>query len=251
MIVRCPHCGTGHAVRYRPGRSPGSQRCEACGKAFAFFPALEIESVGRPVDGALMEPIPRLQVPIPRRPAAAEQPAPLRSRLSRLSAVATRWILHHTRDRATRIGGLAAGIALIAALVLQVLIHERAALAEHPEFAALSDALCRQLPCPRPRGHIPGTIRVGELQLATHEQGWLVVEFLITNAHDRPQAWPLLELALSDRFGRMLARARWEPPEYLVPAEAAHLLGPGEVRRLRLVIDRPAGEVEGISVRTL
>jgi hypothetical protein len=245
MIVRCPHCGTGHAVRYQPGRNPGSQRCEACGKAFAFFPALEIESVGRPVDGALMEPIPRLQVSIPRRPIAAEQPARL-SRLSRLAAVATRWVQHHTHDRATRIGGLAVGIALIAALVLQFLIHERAALAEHPEFAALSDALCRQLPCPHPRGHIPGTIRVGELQLATHEQGWLVVEFLITNTHDGPQAWPLLDLTLSDRFGRMLARARWEPREYLMTAEVAPLLAPGEVRRLRLVIDRPAGEVEGI-----
>jgi hypothetical protein len=251
MIVRCPHCGTGHTVRYQPGRSPASQRCEACGKAFAFFPALEIESVGLPVDRALMEPIPTLQVPTPRRSVAAERPAPSRSPLSRLFVVATRWIPQHAHDRATRIGGLAVGLALIAALVLQFLVHERAALAEHPEFAALSDALCRQLPCPHPRGHLPGTIRVGELQLATHEQGWLVVEFLITNAHDRPQAWPLLELALSDRFGRMLARARWEPREYLVPAETAQLLGPGEVRRLRLVIDRPAGVVEGISVRTL
>jgi len=252
MIVRCPHCGTGHAVRYQPGRSPGSQRCEACGKAFAFFPALEIEAVGLPRDGARMESVPVLQMPIPFSPDAAERLAPPRRPASRDRAAATtRRILRHTRDWAPRIGGLTTGIALIAALGLQFLIHERAALDGHPELAALSDALCRQLPCPDLRRHVRGTIQVGGLQLETQTQGWLRVEMLITNTLERPQPWPRLELALADRFGRALAQAGWEPSDYLGPAEAARMLQPGEVRRLRLVIDQPADAVEGISVRTL
>jgi hypothetical protein len=252
MIVRCPHCGTGHAVRYQPGRSPGSQRCEACGKAFAFFPALEIEAVGLPRDGARMESVPVLQVPIPLSPNAAERPAPPRSPASRdRAAAATRRMLRHTHNWAPRIGGLTVGIALIAALGLQFLIHERAALYRHPELAALSDALCRQLPCPDLRRHIPGAIQVGGLQLETQAQGWLRVDMLITNTLERPQPWPLLELTLADRFGRALAQARWEPSDYLEPTEAARMLQSREVRRLRLVIDQPADAVEGISVRPL
>jgi len=253
MIVRCPHCGTGHAVRYQPGRSPGSQRCGSCGKAFAFFPALEIEAVGLPRDGARMESVPILQVPILFSPDAAERPAPPRSRPAPRdrAAAATRRILRHTHDWAPRIGGLTVGIALIAALGLQFLIHERAALDSHPELAALSDALCRQLPCPDLRRHVRGTMEVGGLHLETQAQGWLRVEMLITNTLERPQPWPRLELALADRFGHALALARWEPSDYLEPAEAARMLQPREVRRLRLVIDQPADAVEGISVRTL
>lgn len=252
MIIRCPHCGTGHAVRYQPGRSPGSQRCEACGKAFAFFPALEIEAVGLPREGARMESVPVLQVPIPLSPDAAERPAPPRSTASPdLAAAAARRILRRGQEWTPRVAGLIVGIAMIGALGLQFLIHERAALDKHPELAALSDALCRQLPCTDLRRHIPGTIQIGGLQLETQAQGWLRVEMLVTNTLERPQPWPMLELALADRFGRALAHARWEPSDYLGPAEAARMLEPGEVRRLRLVINQPAAAVEGISVRPL
>ena len=252
MIVRCPHCGTGHAIRYQPGRSPGSQRCEACGRAFAFFPALEIEAVGLPRDGARMEPVPVLQAPIPLRPDAAERPTPPRSSTSaRPTSTTIRQLVDRARAWIPRITGLILGVALIGTLSLQFLIHERVALASHPELAALSDALCRQLPCPDLRRPIPGTLHIGGLHLDTQAQGWLRVEMRITNTLERPQPWPPLELVLSDRFGRTLAQARWEPLEYLDPVEAARMLEPGEIRRLRLVIDEPAETVEGISVRTL
>ncbi len=219
---------------------------------FAFFPALEIELVGLPRDGARMDPVPVLPVPVPGHTSAAERPSPPRRPASRSGAsAATGRLLQHSRHWRFRIGGLIAGIALIAMLFLQFLIHERAALEPHPELAALSNALCRHLPCPGPRGQIPGSIRITGLQLQQQAHGWLRLEMRISNELDRPQPWPQLELALSDRFGRKLAQARWKPEEYLGPAHTGRMLEAGEVHRLRLVVDRPAGETEGISVRTL
>lgn len=219
---------------------------------FAFFPALEIEMVGLPRDGARMDPVPVLPVPVPGHTSAAERPSPPRRPISRSRAsAATGRLLRRSRNWRFRIGGLVAGIALIGMLLLQFLIHERAALEPHPELAALSTALCRHVPCPGPRGQIPGSIRITGLQLQNQAHGWLRLEMLVSNELDRPQPWPLLELALSDRFGRKLAQARWEPADYLGPSDAARMLEAGETRRLRLVVDRPAGEIEGVSVRTL
>ena len=257
MIVRCPHCGTGHAVRYQSGRSPGGQICEACGRGFAFFPALEIELVGLPRDGARMEPVPVLPMPIPGNTSAAERPSPPRLAMPRGRRLrASGRLRRHGRDPVfrdwgLRIAGLTAGIALIGILFLQVLVHERAAFDRHPELAALGTAVCRHIPCPQPRGQGPEAIRIAGLRLDEQAHGWLRLEMLVSNELDRPQPWPVLELVLSDRFGRKLAQTRWKPAEYLGPDDAARLLQAREVRRLRLVIDRSAGETEGISVRSL
>ncbi|WP_296756377.1 DUF3426 domain-containing protein [Thioalkalivibrio sp.] len=155
-------------------------------------------------------------------------------------------------DWPLRLAGFLAGLALIATLVGQFLVHERAALAAHPELLAISDSLCLHLRCSGPGRRVPSAIGVDALQLERHAQGWLRVEMHVTNHLQRPQPWPLLEMVLSDRFGQTLSLGRWHPNEYLGlsnPApEAIHMLEPGEVRRLRLVIDTPEGEVEGIAV---
>ena len=181
------------------------------------------------------------------RTEATERPAPPRT------AYPGRTARGGYRNRAwiVRIFGLSLGVTLIIALGLQFLIHERAALSSHPELAALSDTLCRQLPCPDLPRTIPGTLEVGDLHLHTQAQGWLRVEMRITNTANRAQPWPPLELLLVDRFGQTLAQVRWTPLDYLDPDEAARSLEPGEARRLRLVIDRPADAVEGVSVHLL
>lgn len=254
MIVRCPHCGTGHAVRYQPGRSPGTQHCNACGQAFAFFPALEIEAVGLPRDGARMEPVPLLQMPIPRTVAPEERPAPPRRAVDGRAQPAGPTPTERRHDGAVRLAGLLVGMLLIATLWVQFLIHERAAHGTHPELAALSDALCRALPCPGSGRRVPGAIGIADLRLEQQAQGWLRLEVTITNHLERTQPWPLLEVRFSDRFGRTLGQGRWHPAEYLgtgTGQETAPSLEAGETRRLRLVLDTPADEVQGVSVRVL
>ena len=239
MIIRCPHCGAGHAVRYHPGHNPGTQRCPACGQTFPFFPALEIELVGQPRAAGMIQSSDS-PIPSPRR-------APGRS-----ASMARAALIPHGQDWPLRLAGFLAGLALIATLVGQFLVHERAALAAHPELVAISDRLCQRLRCPGPGQRVPSAIGIDSLQLERHAQGWLRVEMHVTNHLPRPQPWPLLEMVLSDRFGQTLSLGRWHPSEYLGrphPAPGAiHMLEPGEVRRLRLVIDTPEGEVEGIAV---
>lgn len=252
MIVRCPHCSTRHAVRHRPGHSQGNQRCSVCGAAFPFLAVLEVELVELTRDCESMEPPGAPLVPMHVCPDATERLlAPTRPTTRNRAVAAIRGIRRHNRTWVPHMGRLTLGIVLTATLTLQFLIQERAALEKYPKLAARSDALCRQLPCPNLHRHIPGTIRIGGLQLDTQRQGWLHVEMLIANTLERPQPWPVLELALADRFGRALAQARWGPVDYLKPDEAARMLQPGEVWRLRLVIDQPADTVESISVHPL
>jgi hypothetical protein len=160
--------------------------------------------------------------------------------------------LPRDQDWPLRLAGFLAGLALIATLIGQFLVQERAALAAHPELAAFSDSLCQHLRCPGPGRRVPSAIGIDSLQLERHAQGWLRVEMHVTNHLPRPQPWPLLDMVLSDRFGQTLSLGRWHPSEYLGrphPAPGAiHMLEPGEVRRLRLVIDTPEGDVEGIAV---
>ncbi len=251
MIIRCPHCGAGQGVRYQLGQAPGTACCAACGKAFPFFPALEFEIVGQPrtMIGSQSPPRPPgLDViaspPAPGLPATA---AGLGGSPAAVAQQGSEWPL--------RLAGLLVGILLMTALGAQFLVHERSRIADHPELLALSDALCEHLSCPGPEPRIAAAIDIDALRLQRHAPGRLRVEMVITNTRQRPQPWPLLEMALSDRFGRLLAGARWHPAEYLGPddgaAGAPRMLVAGEVRRLRLVIGAPDRPVEGISVRPL
>ena len=251
MIIRCPHCGAGQAVRYQLGRAPGSACCPACGRVFPFFPALEIEIVGQPRAATVASPESRLGDP-DRKPVRLPRETPAQA--AGMEAPATR-IAREPRAWPLRLMGLLVGVALIASLGAQFLVHDRARIADQPELVALSDALCRHLPCPGAEPRAPGAIRIEALRLEQPVDGRLRVEMEITNGLQRPQPWPLLEIALSDRFGRVLGQARWHPGEYLGPYDGApgstRTLEAGEVRRLRLVILAPDRPIEGVSVWAL
>lgn len=77
----------------------------------------------------------------------------------------------------------------------------------------------------------------------------------IMNNLDRPQPWPLLEITVSDLFGRTLGQARWHPIQYLGPDQrndgTIPPLEARERRRLRLLIELPSPRVEGVTVTAL
>lgn len=247
MIVRCPHCGTGQAVRYQLGQAPGSACCPVCGGVFPFFPALDFEFVGQPRTNP-----PRRQPGPDGAPSRLAQEIPAAA--TGLGGLPTR-IARQGREWPLRLTGLFVGTLLLTSLGAQFLVHERSRIADQPELLALSDALCSHLPCPGAEPRVPTAIDIDALRLEQHVQGRVRVEMAITNTLQRPQPWPLLEMALSDRFGRPLGQARWHPDEYLGPDDnasgATRMLAAGEVWRLRLVIGTPDRPVEGISVRAL
>jgi len=131
-------------------------------------------------------------------------------------------------------------------------VHERVSLAVHPELKVLGDALCRFLPCPASSGRVPAAIRVGSVQIREPDATHLRVEIELHNTLDRSQPWPLLQLALSDRHGRVIGQARWHPSQYLAGiaglGQDAPLLGAGELRRLALEVRPPPRPVDGVVV---
>ncbi|AHF00281.1 zinc-ribbon and DUF3426 domain-containing protein [Thioalkalivibrio paradoxus] len=247
MIVRCPACGAGHAVRYRIGRAPRKHRCSNCHEVFAYLPALELEpagaswgprrlpsaepngtvaGAGAPDSASALD---------PEHPAQPPRPLPLEPAPQPRSAVAARLL------------GLAAGLALIALLFAQFLVHERDRLGPHPELRALSDTICAHLPCTDTVSRVPGAVRVEGLQFVPVAPGVLRIDLELLNTLEQPQPWPLLEIALSDRHGRVLAQARWHPDEFL-GAAADPRLEPQERRALRLDVRGGPRRPEGVMV---
>lgn len=238
MIVRCPHCGWCAPARYRTGLAPETRRCAACGLGFPFFPALEIEPVGMPHDA----PGPQFGAPAP---------SVLRDSPRERAEFSVRRVRHGT-GWAGRLAALVVGLLLILTLFGQFLVHERASLAAHPEFRALGDRLCRWIPCPPQGMRHPAAIHIELLGFTDHPPGRLRVDLELHNTLARPQPWPLLQLALSDRHGRILGQGRWHPAHYrgqwTGTMTNTDWLQPGERHRLQLEIQAPSPTVDGVMI---
>ncbi|AGA32173.1 hypothetical protein TVNIR_0471 [Thioalkalivibrio nitratireducens DSM 14787] len=146
-----------------------------------------------------------------------------------------------------RLAGLLAGLALIALLFAQFLVHERNRLGPHPELRALGDRICSHLPCTDAVWRVPGAVRIEGLQFQPQGPNVLRVDLELVNTLEQPQPWPLLEMALSDRHGRVLAQGRWRPKEFL-DVTAVPDLAPHERRSLRLEVRGSPQRPEGVMV---
>jgi hypothetical protein len=160
--------------------------------------------------------------------------------------------LRHGSGWAGRATALVVGLFLILALFGQFLVHERASLAIHPEFRVLADRLCSRVPCPTQAPRQPAAIHVELLGFVDQPPNRLQVNLELHNTLDRPQPWPLLQLALSDRHGRVLGQGRWHPAQYLDPpigtVASIAWLQPGERHRLRLEVAPPERSVDGVMI---
>lgn len=293
MLARCPHCSVAHVVTRPPGNeSHGHVRCEACGRAFAFFPALEIAPAGEPVSGPGVQPVRRLHEyprtptdsdsdcadaapttasrasgnpdaptrlsastpewnpspePEPEHPAPADSPE--RAHASAPAAPAPSLRTRSRRSRARSRGAMLAGLLLLG-LIFQLLTFPPRAITQEPALETLRSSLCDRLRCPE-RGHrAPESVRVSSPSLHPAGAGsgrWLIFE--LYNHESRAQAWPLLDIALSDTLGRTHARERIHPRVY-APGDdpplqmAAHLPWPVA---LRIRTEHP--RLSGVHVR--
>lgn len=246
MIVRCPRCGMAYPAHYRTGASPKTLACVACGELFGFFPSLEIECAGQPRHPGQDAPKaqPPATAPLRTSPSGRPAPSPIPDTDAHARVRTAGWM--------ARSAGLVTGLGLILALFGQFLVHERPSLKVHPELMALGDALCRHVPCPERMSRNPGTIRIDLLEFGAKDDGHLLVDLEVHNTLGQAQPWPLLQLALSDRHGRVLGHGRWPPGEYLAGTGDARgslpWLWPEERRRLRLELVPPPRPVEGVMV---
>ncbi len=134
-----------------------------------------------------------------------------------------------------------ASLLLLLVLLLQGVYHFRGELSR--QFPALAAAFARlNIPVPLAQQSDWISIEASDLQ-AESDPGHLILLATLRNRAPYPQAWPALELSLTDTYDAVLIRKVFAPRDYLpVDAPAAFPAGDTAIR-LRLDADglRPAG----------
>ncbi len=118
---------------------------------------------------------------------------------------------------------LAAAILLVA-LNAQALFYFRGAIAlVQPRTKPYIQRLCAQLGCdlPLPRRAELMSIETSELQADPANPGVMVLAATLRNRAGFPQAYPDLELTLTNDQDQPLVRRVLQPSDYLAPADAA------------------------------
>lgn len=113
-----------------------------------------------------------------------------------------------------------AALLLVLALGVQLAFHFRSGIAVaapslRPLLAALSEAFGAGLPLPQ---HVDlVSIETSDLQADPTRRGLLILQATLRNRAAYGQAYPLLELTLTDTQDNPIARRVFQPDEYLAP----------------------------------
>lgn len=147
--------------------------------------------------------------------------------------------------RASRPGhGLAwsvSALALTLLLGLQLVLAQSAELAADARWRPLLEAGCRWVACTLPPAREPQRLQLLAREIGPHPSmpDALLVTATVRNPGPWRQAWPQLELALSDLDGRPLALRRFNAAEYLGGSPDVDALAAGESVIARLELQDP------------
>lgn len=134
-------------------------------------------------------------------------------------------------------------VLLTLALLLQVAVADRARLAASAATRPLITTLCGLLRCTVPAWHEPEAFSMlsRDIRPLTDSPGALQVQASFRNDARWAQAWPALRLSLSDADGRVIARRRFEPSEYLGTGyDPAQRLEPQQSAQVSFRLREPA-----------
>ena len=136
----------------------------------------------------------------------------------------------------------AAAVVLAIGLLLQVVLADRARLAADAGWRPAVSALCSVLHCALPAWHEPAAIRLVRRDIRPHpvHPGVLHVTANFRNDARWAQAWPVLQLTLSDADGRALGTRAFKPREYLGHAPPQPEIGSGQAATVAMDILEPA-----------
>lgn len=131
------------------------------------------------------------------------------------------------------------GLSLL--LLAQVILADHARLAGHPTWRPWLEAACSRLACALPPWREPGAFVMLSREFQPHPANpqFLLVTASFRNDARWPQAWPVLELALSDLDGQAIGLRRFQPVEYLGGTPSRPSLAPGQSASLALEIVDP------------
>ena len=133
-------------------------------------------------------------------------------------------------------------VVLATGLLLQIVLAERGRLAADAGWRPAISALCSVLRCTLPAWHEPAAITLVRRDIRPHpaHPGVLHVTANFRNDARWAQAWPVLQLTLSDADGRALGTRAFEPREYLGHAPAQPGIGSGQAAEVAMDILEPA-----------
>lgn len=133
--------------------------------------------------------------------------------------------------------------ALALLLTVQILVADRARLAADASTRPLVSGLCAVLRCSLPAWHEPSAYAMlsREIRPVPGLPGVLQVQASFRNEARWAQAWPALNLALSDADGRVIGRRTLQPSEYLgAGADPLARLEPGQSAQVSFRLREPA-----------
>ncbi|HHW4680894.1 MAG TPA: DUF3426 domain-containing protein [Xylella taiwanensis] len=173
-------------------------------------------------------------------------PQPASSHIPNASAAETPTFVHPIEDvlatqRSRRLYGLLIAI-LTLTLVLQVLLADRARLASNTAWRPLLNKLCIVLRCSLPAWHEPTafTMLQRSVQPLPGYPGVLQIQASFRNDARWDQAWPYLQLSLSDADGKVIGSSTFAPGEYLGhPPHPNERLAPGQGAHITFRVHEP------------
>lgn len=137
--------------------------------------------------------------------------------------------------------GLVAG--LVALLLLQIAVADRARLAADAGSRPWIAGLCGVLRCSLPAWHEPAAFSMisRDVRPVPGQAGALQVQASFRNDARWAQPWPSLRLSLSDADGRVIGTGMFAPQHYLDPAvKAESVLEPGQSAQIAFRVREPA-----------
>lgn len=134
---------------------------------------------------------------------------------------------------------------LIALLVAQCLLADRAQLAADARWRPLVTGMCAALQCNLPAWHEPAAITLLDRNVVADplRPGVLRVTAHFRNDARWPQAWPTLLLSLSDADGRVTGERLFAPRDYLGTHVTQDRIGSGQAAGIRMAVLEPAPRV--------
>jgi len=222
LVTSCPECQTAfHVKQDQLTASKGKVRCGKCGHVFDALSRLS-------------------ELPPPQIAADTAPPSPIDKSPKRVDDTASKAKLEtafHRKSVPWPFVLLAFLLALIAGL--QALYYLRTPItARWPQLRPPFEAVCSFLKCKLelPQQAELLTIDDSDMQADADREGMVHLSATLTNNAPFTQAYPLLELTLTDRYDKAVIRRAFTAAEYLPEANSSEGMAPGEEVRIRLAL---------------
>lgn len=250
MYTRCPHCQTVfHVSPAQLEARGGMVRCGICANAFQTDQNL-FETLPNDDDAATnarvatTEEITRtepIEPPAGARNETAADDLPLMNEFP----------LVRKRRRVPTALWYVGGLLLLALAAAQVAYFYAPQLARDARLRPWLALYCEKLGCDTrpPRGALP--IDLAQTAVAPHPryENALRLSAVLVNRADTAQPYPLMEVALTDSEGKLLARRQFTPAQYLLAPTTTNGLTPNVAVRAQIDVTNVGGRAVGYEIR--